>query len=103
MSDIETLRKSLALSSEGLASEDKKTMAIDAITRILDALEIVDISNNLGDAKSLITHPGTTTHARFTEEVRLEAGITPGLLRLSVGLEDADDLIRDLDYGLSQI
>ena len=55
------------------------------------------ISNNLGDAKSLITHPGTTTHARFTEEVRLESGITPGLLRLSVGLENADDLIKDCD------
>ena len=68
-----------------------------------DSLAVILISNNLGDAKSLITHPGTTTHARFTEEVRLESGITPGLLRLSVGLEDADDLIRDLEYGLSQV
>jgi O-succinylhomoserine sulfhydrylase len=50
----------------------------------------------------LITHPATTTHARFTEEVRLESGITQGLLRLSVGLENPDDLIRDLEYGLSQ-
>ncbi|MDP3316871.1 MAG: O-succinylhomoserine sulfhydrylase [Devosia sp.] len=75
----------------------------DAAFRLSDSLAVILISNNLGDAKSLITHPGTTTHARFTEAVRLEAGITPGLLRLSVGLEDADDLIRDLDYGLSQI
>ncbi len=75
----------------------------DAAFRLSDSLAVILISNNLGDAKSLITHPGTTTHARFTEEVRLEAGITPGLLRLSVGLEDADDLIRDLDYGLSQV
>ena len=68
-----------------------------------DALSVILISNNLGDAKSLITHPGTTTHQRFTEEVRLESGITPGLLRLSVGLENVEDLIKDLEFGLSQI
>ncbi len=62
----------------------------------LNALEIVDISNNLGDAKSLITHPSSTTHASITEEARLEVGITEGMLRLSVGLEHADDLIEDL-------
>ena len=75
----------------------------EAAFKLSDSLAVILISNNLGDAKSLITHPGTTTHARFTEEVRLEAGITPGLLRLSVGLEDADDLVKDLDYGLSQV
>lgn len=75
----------------------------EAAFTLSDSLAVILISNNLGDAKSLITHPGTTTHARFTEEVRLESGITPGLLRLSVGLEDADDLIRDLEYGLSQV
>ncbi|WP_423069091.1 O-succinylhomoserine sulfhydrylase [Devosia sp. CN2-171] len=75
----------------------------DAAFRLSDSLAVILISNNLGDAKSLITHPGTTTHARFTEEVRLEAGITPGLLRISIGLEDADDLIKDLDYALSQV
>jgi O-succinylhomoserine sulfhydrylase len=75
----------------------------EAAFKLSDSLAVILISNNLGDAKSLITHPGTTTHARFTEEVRLEAGITPGLLRLSVGLEDAEDLIKDLDYGLSQV
>jgi O-succinylhomoserine sulfhydrylase len=75
----------------------------EAAFKLSDSLAVILISNNLGDAKSLITHPGTTTHARFTEEVRREAGITPGLLRLSVGLEDADDLIKDLDYGLSQV
>ncbi len=75
----------------------------EAAFRLSDSLAIVLISNNLGDAKSLITHPGTTTHARFTEEVRLESGITPGLLRLSVGLENADDLIRDLQFGLDQV
>jgi len=65
-----------------------------------NALEIVKISNNLGDAKSLITHPGTTTHKNLTDEARAELGIAPGTLRLSVGLEDPDDLIEDLDRSL---
>ena len=60
------------------------------------------ISNNLGDAKSIITHPRTTTHQRLSEEARLQSGITPGLLRLSVGLEAAGDLIADLEHGLDQ-
>ncbi|MEO8757376.1 MAG: O-succinylhomoserine sulfhydrylase [Devosia sp.] len=75
----------------------------EAAFKLSDSLAVILISNNLGDAKSLITHPGTTTHARFTEEVRLESGITPGLLRLSVGLENADDLLADLSFGLDQI
>jgi O-succinylhomoserine sulfhydrylase len=74
----------------------------EAAFRVADALSVILISNNLGDAKSIITHPSTTTHQRFTEEVRLQSGIKPGLLRLSVGLEAADDLIADLDYGLAQ-
>lgn len=61
-----------------------------------NALEIVKISNNLGDAKSLITHPATTTHQRLKPEVRAELGIGDGLLRLSVGLEDVEDLIDDV-------
>jgi len=68
-----------------------------------NGLEIIKISNNLGDAKSLITHPSTTTHKNLTEEARLGAGITPGTLRLSVGLEDADDLIEDLDRALAAV
>jgi O-succinylhomoserine sulfhydrylase len=67
----------------------------------LNALKIVDISNNLGDTKSLITHPATTTHQRLSDEEKTGLGITPGLVRLSVGLEDADDLIDDLDQALS--
>jgi O-succinylhomoserine sulfhydrylase len=58
-------------------------------------LRLVRISNNLGDAKSIVTHPATTTHQRLTPEARLELGITPGLLRMSVGLEHAEDLISD--------
>jgi O-succinylhomoserine sulfhydrylase len=63
---------------------------------VSNALKVIRISNNLGDAKSLITHPSTTTHQRLSEAARLELGITQGLLRLSVGLEDVDDLAEDL-------
>ena len=64
-------------------------------------LSLITISNNLGDAKSLITHPATTTHQRLTPEARAALGVGEGLLRLSVGLEDADDLIADLDAALA--
>lgn len=74
-----------------------------AAFKVADALAIILTSNNLGDAKSIISHPTTTTHQRLSEEVRAEAGITPSLLRLSCGLEDADDLIADLSFGLGQI
>jgi O-succinylhomoserine sulfhydrylase len=66
-----------------------------------NALSIIIISNNLGDAKSLITHPATTTHQRLSPEAQTEMGITPGLVRLSIGLEDPDDLIEDLRHGLA--
>ena len=72
----------------------------DAAFAALDRLEIVSISNNLGDAKSIVTHPATTTHQRLSDEDRARLGITPGLLRLSVGLEDTDDLIADLTRAL---
>ncbi|WP_322097460.1 O-succinylhomoserine sulfhydrylase [Pelagibius sp. Alg239-R121] len=67
---------------------------------VLDALRNVDISNNLGDAKSLATHPATTTHQRFSEEERAAVGITDGLIRLSVGLEDVEDLKEDFAQAL---
>jgi O-succinylhomoserine sulfhydrylase len=66
------------------------------------ALEVVKISNNLGDAKSLVTHPATTTHQRLKEEERALLGISDGLLRLSVGLEDPDDLAEDLVQALER-
>ncbi|MFO1185792.1 MAG: O-succinylhomoserine sulfhydrylase [Bauldia sp.] len=69
---------------------------------VCNALRLVKISNNLGDAKSLITHPATTTHQRLTAEARAELGIGDGLLRLSVGLEDADDLAADLTAALDR-
>jgi len=67
--------------------------------KVMDALRIIDISNNLGDSKSLITHPASTTHRRLSPEVQLEMGITPSVVRLSVGLEYVDDLIKDLDQA----
>ena len=67
------------------------------------ALKLVDISNNLGDAKSLITHPSTTTHFRLTPEARAELGVTDGMLRLSVGLEDPADIAEDLAQSLRAI
>jgi O-succinylhomoserine sulfhydrylase len=72
----------------------------EASFALLDRLRIIDISNNLGDAKSLITHPATTTHRRLTPEARAAAGITDGTVRLSVGLEDVEDLLEDLDQAL---
>ena len=67
---------------------------------VMNALRIVDISNNLGDSKSLITHPATTTHRRMGEEARAEIGITDATLRISVGLEAAEDLVADLQRAL---
>lgn len=68
--------------------------------RFLNALKLVDISNNLGDAKSLVTHPATTTHQRLPEEERNQLGITQGYIRLSVGLEDVEDIKDDIERAL---
>jgi len=75
----------------------------DETFRMADALSLFLISNNLGDAKSIISHPATTTHQRLSEEARAELDIGDNLLRLSVGLEAGDDLIADLAYGLDQV
>ncbi len=73
----------------------------DAAFRFLNALRLIRISNNLGDAKSLITHPATTTHQRLKPEARAELGISESLLRLSIGLEATEDLIADIQAGLA--
>lgn len=73
----------------------------EAAFAAMNRMRIFQISNNLGDAKSIVTHPATTTHQRLSEEVRLGLGITPGLLRLSIGLEDAGDLIADIRQSLA--
>ncbi|MDY7098612.1 MAG: aminotransferase class I/II-fold pyridoxal phosphate-dependent enzyme [Pseudomonadota bacterium] len=69
--------------------------------QLLDALQLVDISNNIGDAKSLMCHPASTTHASVGAEARAEMGVTDGLLRINVGLEDIADLTEDLDQALT--
>jgi len=71
--------------------------------RFLNALRLIKISNNLGDAKSLVTHPATTTHQRFSPEDRAEMGIGDGLVRFSVGLEHQDDLLHDLARALASV
>jgi O-succinylhomoserine sulfhydrylase len=71
-----------------------------AAFKLSNALKLIDVSNNLGDTKSLITHPETTTHQKLTAEARAAQGVTSGLLRLSVGLEDTDDLCEDLEQAL---
>ena len=73
----------------------------EAAFRFVNALKLIDISNNLGDTKSLITHPETTTHQRLSREARAALGVTSGMLRLSVGLENASDICEDLEQALS--
>jgi len=67
---------------------------------VIDRLSLIAISNNLGDAKSLVTHPATTTHLKLGPEVRTLMGVTDGVVRISVGLEDPRDLLADLDAAL---
>ena len=74
-----------------------------AAFRFQDALSLVRISNNLGDAKSLITHPATTTHQRLSATARAELGISDGLVRLSCGLEHPDDVVEDVIGALAAV
>ena len=75
----------------------------EAAFRMLNALRIFVISNNLGDAKSIVTHPATTTHQRLTPQKRDELGITPGMVRFSLGIEDCDDLLGDVENALDAV
>jgi O-succinylhomoserine sulfhydrylase len=72
-----------------------------AAFHFMNALSIFKISNNLGDAKSLVTHPATTTHQRLSKEARAELGIFDNTIRLSIGLEDVQDLVEDLEQALT--
>ena len=96
----EVVRRQMRAGSSLVAFEVKGGKA--GAFRFQDALKLVKISNNLGDAKSLITHPATTTHQRLTPAARAELGITDGLVRLSCGLEHPDDLIDDLITALAE-
>ncbi len=98
-------QNALVLSQMG---EGGTVLSIDAGTqeaafKLLNTLEIWTISNNLGDAKSIATHPATTTHQRLSPETKAMLGITPGLIRLSVGLEDPQDLLDDLRAAIAQL
>ncbi|WP_310530524.1 aminotransferase class I/II-fold pyridoxal phosphate-dependent enzyme [Novosphingobium sp.] len=75
----------------------------EAAHKVLDALEMIDISNNIGDTKSLMTHPSSTTHSSLTPETRALMGVNEGMLRISVGLEDPADVMEDLDQALRTI
>jgi len=97
----ETARKQMRGGSTLLALEIDGDKA--ATFRFLNALHLVSITNNLGDAKSLITHPATTTHQRLTPEQRAELGITDGLVRFSAGLEHPDDVTEDLLEALEEV
>jgi O-succinylhomoserine sulfhydrylase len=94
------VKKQMRAGSTLIAFEVKGGKA--AAFRVLNALKLAKISNNLGDAKSLVTHPATTTHQRLTPEARSELGISEGLIRFSAGLEHADDLIEDLETALEK-
>jgi O-succinylhomoserine sulfhydrylase len=74
----------------------------EEVFAFMNKLCVIDISNNLGDSKSLITHPASTTHRRLAPEVQAEMGITPSVLRLSIGLEHSSDLIKDLEQALAK-
>ncbi|GLH78610.1 O-succinylhomoserine sulfhydrylase [Bradyrhizobium sp. SSBR45G] len=93
-----TVRKQMRAGSTLVGFEVKGGKA--AAFRTLNGLKLARISNNLGDAKTLVTHPATTTHQRLTPEARAELGISEGFIRFSAGLEHADDLIEDLDAAL---
>lgn len=76
---------------------------IAAGRKFIDAIKLCSRSANLGDTRSIVTHPASTTHSKLSEEDRLEAGIKPGLVRVSVGLEHVDDVIEDLKQALNSI
>ena len=89
--------------SPGSAPGDAPGDAKDAAFRMMNAFELIAVSNNLGDSKSLATHPATTTHLRIGAEERSRLGITDGVIRLSVGLEDPEDIKDDLRRGLAAV
>src|SRR6202012_5533161 len=97
----EVARKQMRGGSTLVAFEIKGDKA--AAFRFLDALKLVRISNNLGDSKSLVTHPATTTHQRLTPPQPAELGISDGLVRVSVGLEHPDDIVEDVLAALDAV
>ena len=75
---------------------------ISRAQRFIDQLQMISITANLGDSRSIITHPASTTHSKLTEEERKKVGIHPGLIRLSVGLEHPEDIVKDVERALER-
>jgi O-succinylhomoserine sulfhydrylase len=76
---------------------------IEAGRKFMDALELLSLTPNLGDSRSIASHPASTTHSKLSEQERSKVGITPGLIRISVGLEHPDDVIYDIEQALSKL
>ena len=95
----EVAKKQMKLGGNIVAFEIKG--GIDAGRKFLDAIKMCSLSANLGDTRTIVTHPSSTTHGRLSEEDRLEVGITNGLVRVSVGLENVEDVIADLEQALN--
>ena len=93
-------KKQMKLGGNVIAFEIKK--GIDAGRKFIDSIKLCSISANLGDTRSILTHPASTTHSKLSKEDRLESGITDGLIRISVGLEHVDDIIKDLDQAIAE-
>ncbi len=93
-------KKQMKLGGNVIAFEIKK--GIDAGRKFIDSIKLCSISANLGDTRSILTHPASTTHSKLSKIERLESGITDGLIRISVGLEHVDDIIKDLDQAIAE-
>lgn len=74
---------------------------VKAGRKFLDGLEMISLSANLGDTRTIATHPASTTHSKLSEDERLAAGITPGLVRISAGLESIEDIIADIEQAIN--
>ncbi|HET8962650.1 MAG TPA: PLP-dependent transferase, partial [Chitinophagales bacterium] len=94
----EIARKQMSLGGGIVAFNIKG--GIERGRRFLDALQMCSLTANLGDSRTIATHPASTTHAKLTEEERLSVGISPGLVRISVGLENIIDIIADVEQAL---
>ena len=97
----EVAKKQMRLGGSVVAFEVKG--GIDAGRKFLNAIKMCSLSANLGDTRTIVTHPASTTHSKLSEEDRLEVGITDGLVRISVGLEHVDDVIEDLEQALASV
>jgi len=75
---------------------------VEAGRRFMDALEMLSLTPNLGDTRSIASHPASTTHSKLSPEEQLQVGITPGLIRISVGLEYPDDILYDIEQALEK-